>query len=275
MNNNNVWAKKPEDCDSTTMKINTPKSRLDLRIKKGDKVLEIGPGSNPTYRANVVVDKFQKDNTHRSGNDIRIFPHQTFVNAAAEALPFADKEFDYVICHHVLEHSNDPAQFLREITRVGKAGYIETPSLLGEWIFPTSTHRYVVLSIDDKLVLYNKNLVGNNFDEELLKHLPEEYRGHKIEQFSNSELIHIRYEWKDDIDFIVNPTEEHYSRFFLNKWDLEMLDTIYPKRNCFKELFRSGRSFLYCMRSKFRRRKARRPIPLKEQLTRQNNRKQG
>jgi len=54
------------------------------------------------------------------------FPHQQLVNAAAEALPFADKEFDYVICNQVLEHSDDPAQFLREVMRVGKAGYIET-----------------------------------------------------------------------------------------------------------------------------------------------------
>ncbi|MFR0894986.1 MAG: methyltransferase domain-containing protein [Alistipes onderdonkii] len=49
---------------------------------------------------------------------------------------FADKEFDYVICNQVLEHSDDPAQFLREVTRVGKARFIETPSLLGEWLFP-------------------------------------------------------------------------------------------------------------------------------------------
>lgn len=246
------------------MKINTPKSRLDLRIRRGYKVLEIGPGSNPTYRANVVVDKYLKDNTHRNG-DIRIFPHQTFVNAAAEALPFADKEFDYVICHHVLEHSNDPAQFIREITRVGKAGYIETPSLLGEWMFPTPSHRYTVLSIDGKLVLYNKNLVTDNFDADLLERLPREYRRQsKIEQFSNNELIHVRYEWKDDINFVINPTEERLNRFFLNKWDRDMIDTLYPRRDCFTELVRSSRAFACCVADKLQCRKPRYPITLDE-----------
>ena len=117
------------------MKVSTPKSRQDLHIKRHDRVLEVGPGNRPTFRADVLVEKFLGDDTHRRGG-LRIFPHQQLVNAAAEALPFADKEFDYVICNQVLEHSDDPAQFLREVTRVGKAGYIETPSLLGEWLFP-------------------------------------------------------------------------------------------------------------------------------------------
>ena len=117
------------------MKVSTPKSRQDLHIKRHDRVLEVGPGNRPTFRADVLVEKFLGDDTHRCGG-LRIFPHQQLVNAAAEALPFADKEFDYVICNQVLEHSDDPAQFLREVTRVGKAGYIETPSLLGEWLFP-------------------------------------------------------------------------------------------------------------------------------------------
>ena len=125
------------------MRISTPKSRQDLHIKKRYRVLEIGPGNNPSFRADVLADKFLGDDSHRSGG-LRIYPHQKLVNAAAEALPFADKEFDYVICNQVLEHSDDPAQFLREVMRVGKAGYIETPSLLGEWLFPKQSHRYVV-----------------------------------------------------------------------------------------------------------------------------------
>ena len=134
------------------MRISTPKSRQDLHIKKRYRVLEIGPGNNPSFRADVLADKFLGDDSHRSGG-LRIYPHQKLVNAAAEALPFADKAFDYIICNQVLEHSDDPAQFLREVMRVGKAGYIETPSLLGEWLFPKQSHRYVVLCIGDKLVL--------------------------------------------------------------------------------------------------------------------------
>jgi SAM-dependent methyltransferase len=44
-----------------------------------------------------------------------------------EPWPFADEMFDYVICSHTLEDVRDPVRVCREMTRVGKAGYIETP----------------------------------------------------------------------------------------------------------------------------------------------------
>ena len=47
-------------------------------------------------------------------------------------LPFNDKEFDYVICAHVIEHVNDPIFFKKEIERIGKSGYIELPTRLND-----------------------------------------------------------------------------------------------------------------------------------------------
>ena len=47
-------------------------------------------------------------------------------------LPFKDKEFDYVICAHVIEHVNDPIFFKQEIERIGKSGYIELPTRLND-----------------------------------------------------------------------------------------------------------------------------------------------
>ena len=47
-------------------------------------------------------------------------------------LPFNDKEFDYIICAHVIEHVNDPIFFKKEIERVGKSGYIELPTRLND-----------------------------------------------------------------------------------------------------------------------------------------------
>ena len=57
------------------MRISTPKSRQDLHIKKRYRVLEIGPGNNPSFRADVLADKFLGDDSHRSGG-LRIYPHQ-------------------------------------------------------------------------------------------------------------------------------------------------------------------------------------------------------
>ena len=49
-----------------------------------------------------------------------------------EGLPFADKAFDFVYCRHVLEDLYNPFLMCREMSRVAKAGYIETPSPLSE-----------------------------------------------------------------------------------------------------------------------------------------------
>lgn len=238
------------------MKTCTPRSRRGLHIKRHYKVLEIGPGADPTYRANVLAEKFPTDNTHRRG-DMRIFPHQTLVNAAAEALPFADKEFDYVICNQVLEHSTDPAKFIQEITRVGKAGYIETPSLLGEWLFPKQSHRYVVLSINDKLVLYNKRMLpgnyGNDYGELFLNYLPYQSLPYKLLPFSEGELMHVRYEWKDDVDFLVNPSDAYYSSFFMKKWSREMVHTLFPPRSTFTELGSTLSATWHIICSQFRK----------------------
>lgn len=249
------------------MKVSTPKSRQDLHIKRRDRVLEVGPGNRPSFRANVLVEKFLGDDTHCCGG-LRIFPHQQLVNAAAEALPFADKEFDYVICNQVLEHSDDPAQFLREVMRVGKAGYIETPSLLGEWLFPKKSHRWVVLNIGDKLFLYDKRRVpgnyANDYGELFLNYLPYQSLPYKLLPFSEGELLHVRYEWKDDIDFLINPTDEYYSKFFLKKWDREMVCTLFPPRGLATELGRTLRAAAHVIGDKLRRSQGRRPLLLEE-----------
>ena len=103
------------------MRTRTPKDRWDLSIHKHDRVLEIGSGHNPLYRSNVIVDKYVDNNAHRCG-DIKIFPHQYFVHADGEHLPFKDKEFDYVICNQVLEHVDNPKLFIQEICRVSRRG---------------------------------------------------------------------------------------------------------------------------------------------------------
>ena len=49
-----------------------------------------------------------------------------------EPWPFADGQFDFVICSHTLEDIRDPVWVCSELQRVGAAGYIEVPSRLEE-----------------------------------------------------------------------------------------------------------------------------------------------
>jgi len=44
---------------------------------------------------------------------------------------------DLLCCRHVLEHVEDPEAFFHEISRVGQAGYIETPSVIWELLLIT------------------------------------------------------------------------------------------------------------------------------------------
>src|SRR6056300_959718 len=84
---------------------------IESLIKDGAKVLEIGPGHSPFSKA-----------TNFCG----------WTTEEKERLPYKDKEFDFVYCRHVIEDLWNPVNALKEISRITKAGYIETPSALCE-----------------------------------------------------------------------------------------------------------------------------------------------
>lgn len=225
------------------MRIGKPLDKHRLHIHRSDRVLEIGPGDDPDFRAHVLVDKFISENTHRSA-DIRVYSHQTLIQADAERLPFADMEFDYVICKQVLEHAEDPARFLGELTRVARAGYIETPSLIGEFLFPKASHRWVLLDIDDKIILYEKSRMPHrfesNFGELFLNYLPYQSLPYKTLWMTEGDLMSVRYEWSDGIDFLINPTGSPYAEYFTRPWNREQVRKLFPPRSPLVEIGRTA-----------------------------------
>lgn len=256
------------------MKTRTPLDKDDLRIKSKDRVLEVGSGHNPSYRSNVIVEKFIDTNYHRSGN-VKLYPHQAFVNADGENLPFQDKEFDYVICNQVLEHVDDPVKFIKEQCRVAKRGYMETPSLIGELLFPKASHKWVILDIDAKLVLFEKSKMpgnyGNNYGELFLNYLPYQSLPYKLLWLTEGNLMLNRYEWKDDVDFIVNPEDDYYLSFFTRKWTREMTEKVFPQRSFSTEIRHLLRALLHFMKikmeSKFNRHS---PLSMEEYMKLKN-----
>lgn len=234
------------------MKTNTPATRQHLKIKKKDKVLEVGGGHNPHKRSNVVVDKFIDVNYHRSG-DIKVHAHQKFMNADGENLPFKDKEFDYVICNQVLEHVENPSAFLNEQMRVAKRGYLEAPSLIGEYIHPKESHKWLILEIDNKIVLMDKEKVGfkpsHDLGDVFLHFLPKHSVAYKMLQYTHGEIQNVRYEWDGSIEFLVNPSEEKYLKYFRDTWTVEVARNYFPKRSMFAELWMATKAFAFVFRS--------------------------
>lgn len=247
--------------------------RYDLRINKFDKVLEVGSGHNPAYRANVIVEKYITPNDHRGG-DIKIYPHQKFVNADGSNMPFKDKEFDYVICTQVLEHVDDPIAFVNELQRIAPRGYLEVPSFVGESLFPKKSHKWVCLELDGKLVLFEKSKLPPLFPDygkTFLNFLPYESVSLRIFYLAYHQVTTIRYEWKDSIDILVNPDNPYYRTFFEKDWSDKMTRTIFPYRDKKTDLRISISAFFHLMITMLKRRiRPRTPIPLEEYLKRNN-----
>jgi SAM-dependent methyltransferase len=123
--------------------------RRRLRISPTDLVLDVGSGGNPNPRANVLCDKFVVDAAERHGSTLVV--DRPFVVGDIQQLPFADNAFDFVICSHVLEHVPDPAAAISELQRVGRRGYIETPSAEWERLVGFPFHRWMVSNVNGRL----------------------------------------------------------------------------------------------------------------------------
>jgi SAM-dependent methyltransferase len=239
------------------MKTRTPFDRHNLRISHHDKVVEIGSGHEPMYRSDVIVEKYIDNNYHRCG-DVKIYPHQRFVNADGESLPFANREFDYAISNQVLEHAEHPDRFIGELARVASRGYIETPSLIGEYLFPKKSHKWVILDIDGTLVFYEKALLGeryqHDYGELFLNYLPYQSLPYKMLWYTEGALMLNRYEWNDGIDFLINPTDDFYRSFFTEPWTREMTEYLFPPRSLSHELKQAFTAIGQILKYKMRQR---------------------
>lgn len=142
-------------------------------MPEGTLVVDVGGGSDPHPGAHIIVDKFIEDNRHRMGqHDFLGSTKLVKVNPAGEEevstirftvvcgdimqLPFADKQVDFIIARHILEHVEDVQGAMAELSRVAKAGYIEMPTVSSEVLFPQGEiHRWTFTIEHGQLVAHS------------------------------------------------------------------------------------------------------------------------
>lgn len=103
------------------------------------RVLDVGGWAAPLARADVVLDLLPYESrglygtpADRDRERVRADSWVRHDICAREPFPFADDAFDLVVCSHTLEDVRDPIWVCSELSRIGRAGYVEVPSRLEE-----------------------------------------------------------------------------------------------------------------------------------------------
>ena len=114
-------------------------------------------------------------------------------------LPFKDKEFDYVIASHVIEHIEDFQFFIKELERISSKGYIELPSRLGDnLVFENATDHiwwFVFDDISNQIIASKRSQLISPFITVSIAKLFEEV-------FRESFVLEL--EWNDKIDYKIS-----------------------------------------------------------------------
>ena len=165
-----------------------------LSSNSGWNILDIGCGYGASKYANVVCDIQDLS---------EYYPKKIFIKLTEKKLPFKDKEFDFVIASHVMEHVDDIEFFVSELERISKQGYIELPTMLEDnLVFENKKDHLWHMDFDD---VEFKLLISKKFQyfEPILtvssiKRFNEIFRKSLV-----LELI-----WNDKIDYKINKSIE-------------------------------------------------------------------
>ena len=157
-------------------------------------ILDIGCGYNASKFAKVICDVQDLSNHYQD---------KKFIRLAEKKLPFKDKEFDFVVASHVMEHVEDIEFFIKELERVSIKGYIELPTILEDnLVFENKRDHLWHMDFDD---VENKLLISKKIQYfepiitvSTIKKLNEVFRTSLI-----LELI-----WEDSINYIFNQSTE-------------------------------------------------------------------
>jgi SAM-dependent methyltransferase len=169
-------------------------------ISPSDRVLEIGPGGTPYFRSHVFLER-QYDNeaewkVQRGGTD-KLETSKPIIFYEGIEFPFRDKEFDYVICSHVIEHVEDIEGFLSEVFRIASRGYIEYPTIYYEYLYNFPAHLNFIKQRGNDLVYLTKSKTNfHDFKPVQAFFLESLDKGHKKLVDDLKEYMFEGFEWK-------------------------------------------------------------------------------
>ena len=176
-------------------------------------VLDIGCGYNANKFAKVICDVQNLSNHYKD---------KKFIKLTEKKLPFKDKEFDFVVASHVMEHVEDVNFFIKELERVSKKGYIELPTILEDnLVFENKKDHLWHMDFDD---VENKLLISKKvqyFEPVLTVATVKKMN----EVFRTSFVLELF--WEDKIDYKINKdTENTYKKISV----LNLLKKYFSKR---------------------------------------------
>ena len=161
-----------------------------LKKNKDWKILDIGCGFRPNENANVIGDIKDFSNYYKD---------KTFVQIKGKILPFKDKEFDFVIASHVIEHVEDFEFFIKELERISPKGYIELPSRFGDnLVFENKKDHIWWFKFDDlnnQIIASKKNQLIDPFITVSMSKI--------LEQVFRESLV-IELSWDEKIKYIID-----------------------------------------------------------------------
>ena len=166
-----------------------------LSKKKDWKILDIGCGYRANKHATVIADIKDFSNFYKE---------RKFVKITEKKLPFSDKEFDFVISSHVIEHVEDFEFFIKELERIATKGYIELPSRLGDnLVFENKNDHiwwFVYDDEKDQIIVSKRNQLVSPFITVAT--------GKQLEEIFRESLV-IELAWDEKIDYRIDDIIRH------------------------------------------------------------------
>jgi ubiquinone/menaquinone biosynthesis C-methylase UbiE len=187
---------------------------FDFGIGPSDKVLDIGSGNIPFQFATHLADLSPEDDYYgRAGAPFKHVQGKPVHTCNIEDMrEFADKEFDFVYCSHVLEHVKSPESACRELTRIGRRGYIETPTRGKDlWLSTAkvSNHLWAVEYLHQKLIFTEytpEEAEGFQCDLLMKMHLAPQSKREKALTaliYLKADLVNTMFVWENSFEYEV------------------------------------------------------------------------